>query len=196
MNNLQGLIFGEWLVLEKNGNTKDNHIKWLCKCSCGREFNVSSHDLKSGKSTKCKFCKSKTHGLCYTRIYKTYRNMLNRCFNENDCNYKDYGNRGITMCNEWRNDFMNFYNWAMQNGYNDNLEIERINNNDGYSPTNCRWATRKEQTRNTRRNKMFTLDGQTLTLTDWCIKLNINYERTRGRLRNGWKFEDAIKEVY
>lgn len=198
MHNLKGMKFGKWNVIERNGKTNDNHIKWLCQCDCGNKSNVSSNDLISGKSKQCIKCayeSKKTHGLYKSKLYKIYHSMINRCNNKNEKEFNNYGGRGIKVCDEWQNNFLNFYNWAMTNGYADNLSIDRIDNNGNYCPENCRWATRKEQNCNTRRNRLYTHNGKNLTLTDWCRELKINYERTRSRLRLGWNFEDAIKEV-
>ena len=116
---------------------------------------ILSNHLKSGKIKSCG-CLNKQgnpkHGLRYTRLYRIWINMKTRCYNKNTNRYKDYGARGITICNEWRNDFMSFYNWSMNNGYDENLTIDRINNDKNYEPSNCRWITVKEQNRNKRNN--------------------------------------------
>lgn len=135
------------------------------------------------------------HGKYKTKLYNVYHSMLDRCLNEKSKVYKHYGSRGIKVFDEWLKDFSNFYNWAIGNGYKEGLSIDRIDVNGNYEPSNCRWVTQKEQNINKRNNKRYTYNSQTKTLTEWCRDLNINYERTRSRIRMGWDFEKAIKEV-
>lgn len=100
---------------------------------------------------------------------------------------------GITVCDEWRNNFINFYNWAIVNGYDDNLSIDRIDNNKGYSPKNCRWATTIEQANNKRNIKMITYNGKTQSIPNWCRELNLNYKTVRTRINEyGWDIERAF----
>ena len=131
-----------------------------------------------------------------TRLYSIYRNMRTRCYNKNTTSYKDYGARGITVCDEWLNDYKLFSDWAMSNGYRDDLTLDRINYDKGYSPDNCRWVTTKVQSNNTRRNHYVTLNGITKTLKEWSEFYNINYRTVRDRLVRGWNYYDALtKEV-
>jgi hypothetical protein len=121
--------------------------------------------------------------------------MRQRCYSINDQAYKDYGGRGITICDEWKNNFESFYNWSLANGYTDGLTIDRINNNDGYSPQNCRWATPKEQANNRRSCRYFTFDGKTMNLMQWCNLLNLPYKIVHSRIyKSKWTFERAISQ--
>lgn len=119
--------------------------------------------------------------------------MKDRCYNKNNHAYKDYGLRGITICKEWLEDFEEFYKWAISNGYSDTLTIDRIDNDKGYLPDNCRWVTRNKQCINTRYNKFIEYKGKIQTLKEWTDELNIPYHRTWKRLNRGWTFERAIK---
>lgn len=121
------------------------------------------------------------HGMKHTRIYETWCGMKKRCYNPNSKSYKDYGERGIVVCDEWKNDFLSFYHWSVQNGYGENLQIDRIDTNGNYEPSNCRWITHAEQQRNRRNNIYIEHNGQKKSLTQWCAELNfsskIAYER-------------------
>lgn len=152
---LTGKKFGEWEVHEYSGGGM-----WLCRCSCGTMRNVNGGNLRQGKSTNCGCIKGKgennpyyKHGKRHTRLWSIWQNMKSRCYNTKVKSYQDYGGRGVYVCGEWKNDFEAFYTWAMNNGYADNLTIDRINNEKGYEPSNCRWVTRKEQNYNRRKRR-------------------------------------------
>lgn len=130
----------------------------IVRCDCGRLFKRNYYQIKYGHSTKCKECMYKnrkcgTHNKSKTRIYRIWQAMKRRCYTPNNTNYKNYGERGITVCDEWKNSFTAFYDWAMSNGYKDNLSIDRIDNNSGYSPNNCRWTNMHIQSANKRMSK-------------------------------------------
>ena len=140
------------------------------------------------------------HGKYKTRIYRIYIGMKQRCYNENCPSYDRYGGRGITVCDEWRGryGFHHFYDWSMENGYTDELSIDRIDNDGNYSPKNCRWVDRFVQNNNFSRNRNYTYNGETHSLSVWGrIRPNgLNYETLRSRLRDGWSVEKAFSEPY
>lgn len=134
------------------------------------------------------------HGLRDTRLFSIWSNMKTRCYNPKTPAFKDYGGRGITICDEWLNDFQAFYDWAMSNGYSDDLTIDRKDNDGNYSPDNCRWISQTKQCNNRRSNLAITLNGKTRTLMSWCNFYSINYKTVRDRLKRGWDIETALIE--
>lgn len=156
---LTGREFGRLKVIERQGSNKKRHALWLCACQCGNSKVISSQDLLSGNTNSCGcFRKEKnrdlnqTHKMTGTRLYVIWKGMKERCYRHTSPKYKDYGGRGIAICDEWKNDFQAFHDWAISHGYAENLTIDRINNDGGYEPSNCRWATIAEQNKNKRKN--------------------------------------------
>ena len=127
-----------------------------------------------------------------TRLHRIWAAMKARCCNENIPAYKYYGGRGITICDEWKDSFEKFYAWAVKSGYRDNLSIDRIDNNKGYSPENCRWATNKEQSNNQRSTRLLTYDGETHSLAEWADITGINYRTLIYRVNNNWDTGEAL----
>lgn len=196
IKDLTGQKFGRLTVIEYVGNKK-----WKCKCDCGNIVEVKSKSLCSGNTKSCGcYRKERTkelhtkHKGSNTRLYNIYYRMKNRCYYKNDINYKNYGARGIVVCNEWLNDFMNFYNWAMDNGYKEGLTIDRINTDGNYSPDNCKWSTPKQQAQNRRSNKNYTINGETRCLKDWCEILGLNYSTIYARInKQCWPIEKCLQ---
>lgn len=154
---LTGKQFGRLTVIEriKHNNTLGY---WICKCECGNEKIVPTNRLTQGMTKSCGCLnhdlvieRSTVHGLRHTRLYRIWNGMKQRCHNENHPRFKDWGGRGIKVCDEWKQSFKTFYDWSIQNGYSDNLSIDRINNNGNYDPNNCRWSTVQEQNKNKRK---------------------------------------------
>lgn len=201
-NNLTGQKFGRALVLKRVEN-KGIRVAYLCKCDCGNEFIALAHHLKGGGTKSCGCLRtelSKTrgkklltkHGKCKTRLYQIWASIKERCFCKTHRAFKDYGERGITICDEWANDFLVFEKWAHANGYSDNLTIDRIDVNGDYCPKNCRWATRQEQQNNRRACRYIEYNGKTKTIADWARYLNIPYGTLYNRIYKGWPIEAAF----
>ena len=157
---LTGQRFGRLLVVKRAGSDKQKRAKWECQCDCGNEAVVVSSYLINGETKSCGCLIRETignmnlsHGCSGTRLYGVWMHMKERCYKPSQKSYHRYGGRGITVCDEWRNDFGKFHEWAMENGYDENAPrgqctIDRIDNDKGYSPDNCRWADMKTQIHN------------------------------------------------
>ena len=176
---------------------KEHSIK-----ECAQEYNVSYSAIQtyllryniSHKKEDKKYNDYK-HGCVNTRLYRIWSNMKTRCANKNSPDYIRYGARGISVCREWFN-FTFFKEWAIANGYSDKLTLDRINNNRGYCPENCRWTSRQEQSNNTRRNKYITYKGLTKTIAQWAELLCIPYSVLYTRLyKLNWSVEEAFDQL-
>lgn len=181
---LTGKRFGRLVVveraedrIEKSGKRR---VMWKCLCDCGNEVTVLSDNIKRGLTLSCGCFRNEylskkmsTHGDTNTRLYGVWCAIKARCYNKNTDFYYRYGGRGITMCDSWRDNYENFRDWAMSNGYTEGLTIDRINNDLGYSPDNCRWATRKEQCNNRSTNRKIAFRGEVHTISEWAEILGI-----------------------
>ena len=145
---------------------------------------------KNEKLGKTKY--AKTHGLSKTRLHTIWHSMYCRCYYPSTNGYKNYGCRGIIICDEWKKDFVAFYNWAMENGYKENLTLDRIDVNGNYCPDNCKWSTAKQQSRNMRTNRYYTYNGETKTQIEWCEEYNICPTTFSDRIKSGWTIEQAL----
>lgn len=175
-NDLSNQKFGMLTAIKVVGKNSKGESIWECVCECGNIANVTCTNLKRGHTKSCgcykKIC-SITHNESKTRLYKIWKGMKNRCYNIQTPKYKSYGGRGIIVCDEWLENYPSFKKWAVENGYKDNLTIDRIDNNKGYSPHNCRWVTNKVQSNNKRNNCFINYLGQTLTISQWSEKIGI-----------------------
>lgn len=197
MIDLTGQRFGRLTVLGRAEN-KGLATMWECLCDCGNLKFIASSSLRNGITKSCGCLQREmvsttmmTHGKSKTSLYNKWHGIKQRCENQNNSCFKDYGGRGIKLCDEWQN-FDSFQEWALENGYQDELTIERINNNGNYEPGNCKWVTRKEQGNNKRNNRLLSYKGETKTMHQWSEESGVNYNTLYTRLQNGWSVEKAL----
>lgn len=198
LEDLSGQKFGKLTAISINHDTKDKRVRWNCICDCGSKTVVRACNLKSGEVKSCGCLaneNSKTHGMTNTRLYRIYKKMYRRCYRPKTKYYENYGGRGITICSEWLGEhgFEDFAKWSMENGYSDNLSIDRKDNDKGYSPDNCRWATAKEQANNTRSTVFLTYKRETKSASEWSEITGIRQDTLTNRKRNGWTDEECIE---
>lgn len=189
---LIGLKFGKLTVIDSCGCDKYKHYMSKVRCECGKEYIVPDTELIYGRRDGCRSCNMKKHGMTNTPLFERWSSMKQRCYDKNHNNYKHYGGRGIVMCDEWENDFQSFYDWSVENGYKENLTIDRIDNNGNYEPSNCRWVDMKTQSNNRRTNRKIEVSGEMYSISDlgsmYCIKPGT----LRFRLESGWDVSKAL----
>ena len=180
---LTGQCFGRLTVLEFVP-TEDKRTYWRCRCDCGNICIVWGANLKKGATKSCG-CNYKKHGLTYRRIYTIWASMKQRCLNPNNTHYKIYGGRGIGVCDEWKNDVAAFEKWALINGYDDNLTLDRIDVNGNYEPSNCRWISLREQQRNRQDNILVKYNKKLMCLKDASEESGIKWTTLFTRYKKG-----------
>ena len=185
---LTGQKFGNLTVIKRIPAKKTT---WQCKCNCGNITNVYRGSLLNGDTKSCG-CKAgyRKHGMSQTRQFRIWYHVINRCNSPSDDSYELYGGRGIKVCNRWL-DFSNFWE-DMKEGYSDELSIERKDVNGNYEPDNCKWATAKEQSNNTRRNVKITFNGETKNISQWASEIGLGLNPLKGRIKRGWGIERAL----
>lgn len=199
---LTGKKFGRLTVI-KRGPNKGTSVYWFCQCDCGAKRIIRGDALKQGKTKSCgclqkdvarkirlnsRICKKEHYRLRYI-----YDLMKSRCYYVRNIRYNNYGGRGITVCDEWKNDFKVFYNWAITNGYKENLTIDRIDNNGNYEPSNCRWVDMKTQQNNKSNNYLVTYNNETHTVAEWSKITGLKESTLHMRLKNyKWTVEMAL----
>ena len=202
IKDLTGQKFNRLEVLEFAGRNKHNTALWKCKCDCGNITTATTYGLTHGAKKSCgcyhieksreNFKDNATHGLSKTQLYTTWKNMRQRCNNPHNKRYSSYGGRGIGICDEW-NDYQVFHDWMMEHGWEPGLTLERIDNDKGYSPDNCRIATWKEQVRNRRKTVYLTYKNEKKPLSEWVEIFGLNMKTCYGRLHDyGWSNPEEI----
>lgn len=212
---LTGQRFGRLTVIKR---APDHFTKsgtritmWNCICDCGKEKDVTANALRKGVTRSCgcysnevkskllserNTVNAKLYGVSHERLFPVWSAIRRRCYSTNDDFYSIYGGRGIVMCEEWKNNYPAFRNWALSSGWKEGLSIDRIDNNGPYCPENCRWATAKEQANNRRSNRRFSAFGETLNIQQWSERLGIPYNRLRYRLvQRGMSVQGAMEDL-
>lgn len=197
-----GNRYGRLVVIEE-APSRNGAAMWICKCECGNTTKpITGSDLRSGKVQSCKCLhnellsqKMKKHGETKTRLHRIWQNMKRRCDTPSVGCYDVYGGRGIKVCEEWLHDYPAFRDWALANGYADDLSIDRIDPDGNYCPENCRWATTKEQSNNLRKNIVVEINKEKHTLAEWSRISGIKYLTLYQRYLRGWNGEDLLKKV-
>lgn len=189
----KGDRFGRLKVVHEDGN------KWICQCDCGNSKKVARNSLITGRTKSCGCLQKEKaaeaqnkHGMYNTRIYRIWSSMKTRCTNDNYSESKHYKDRGISLCKDWES-FERFYLWATKSGYEEGLTIDRIDNNKGYSPDNCRWSTPTEQAFNRRSNLIVEYKGERKPLKQFSYELGFNYHMVWKRIKSGWDIARAIE---
>ncbi len=197
-----GLKFSRLTVLKRIGVNKHGHVVYLCRCDCGNATPVEGDMLAKGNTKSCGCLQieaaskiNRTHGFTrggkLPREYITWESLKSRCYSPTNINYKSYGGRGIGVCKRWRHSFPNFLK-DMGKKPTPEHSIERKNNDKDYKPSNCRWATLKEQANNRRDTRRFTFQGKTKTVTDWSEITKFKAKTILARIKRGWAIEKAL----
>ena len=192
----KGDKFNKLTAVKFSHRNKRSQQFWLFRCDCGSEKIICVSSVKNNSSKSCGCLQKEglkerltTHGMCKTKIYRSWAEMKRRCLNKNDTGYKDYGGRGITVCKEWLK-FENFYDDMREMPKNKTLD--RIDNNGDYFKKNCKWSTPKEQANNRRNSHFLTYKGKTQTIAQWAEELEINDKKLWSRIKGGWDTEKAL----
>lgn len=202
--NLTKIRFGRLVALGPIGKTVGGQIMWLCLCDCGNKTNVRSSHLLQGTIVSCgcfglerSIATHKKHGMSRAPIYAQWSSIVQRCTNPNCKEYRYYGGREdhpIQICDEWRNSFESFRDYMSQlpNYGEDGYSIDRVDNNDDYKPGNVRFATKEQQSQNTRQNHMLTFNGKTQGVSAWGRETGLGHQTISKRLLRGWSVELAL----
>lgn len=187
------------------GNGRSYHTYYNCICDCGKTCIVQGTKLRNGHTQSCGCYRHERqieantkHNGRYSRLYIVWCNMKGRCYNPNDNRFSNYGGRGITVCEEWKDDFEQFRKWAEKSGYNPGAKrgectLDRIDVNKEYSPANCRWVNNQVQANNKTTNRILNYKGETKTLSEWARRIGINADTLQSRLSHNWSIEKAIE---
>lgn len=196
---ISGQRFGMLTAIKMVGKNERNNALWLCMCDCGGECVRATVELRKRDNHSCG-CMAKehlrkmsdkniTHEMTGSRIYGCYKGMMSRCYRPNDIHFPAYGGRGIIVCDEWKNNSKAFIDWALTNGYSDDLTIERIDVNGNYEPSNCKWIPMSEQYDNKQKNIMIEWNGEKHCAAYWSRVTGINANTIRWRYKHGWDVE-------
>jgi hypothetical protein len=196
---LVGMKFGKLTVFERLQSNNHGEMTWLCVCDCGNKKITTSNKLTHGLTVSCNECRYKIvasknykHGMEPINLWYRYTNMKDRCYNPNYELYHRYGGRGIKVCDEWLESFVPFKKWALENGYQEGLTLDRIDNDGNYCPENCRWATVREQANNRSTNRFVKVNNEVDTLANWVRRTGLPYWRAKDMINKGMSGDDVF----
>lgn len=200
---ITGQRFGRLEAVKMNRRDERTRIRyWLCKCDCGNFTEVNIAKLRNGHTKSCGCLMTDVNrnkifidGRSKTNLYQRWLYMKKRCYNKNNQDYKDYGGRGITICDEWLKDYTSFKKWAYANGFKENLSIDRIDVNGNYEPSNCRWVDSDIQSKNKRNNVFLEKNGEVKILQEWAGELGISKTTLKRQVLKGIKVGKDFKIV-
>lgn len=201
-----GKIYGRLLVIQVGDRVEGRRGKYVyAHCECGNVKDYLVNNLQRGMTKSCGCLRKEvtkdrnseiTYGLSRHPLRGVWRNMIERCYNKDSESFKNYGGRGVGICNEWREDFIQFFNWAISNGWNFGIELDRVNNNGDYCPENCRFVTRMENSRNKRNNIWVEYRGERKILKDWATYFGVSYKALHKKMKyKGFTFLSALKSM-
>lgn len=203
--NISGQKFGRLIAIERIGQDEQGILLWKCKCECGNEVIVRVSNLINGHTKSCGCLQKEKAAEVNTihggtkrenksRLFVVWCNMKSRCFNEKATGYGYCGARGISVCRKWRESYEVFRKWSLENGYSEDLQIDRIDNERNYKPANCRWITSQKQNNNRRNNRLLTYQGETKTVAEWARKVEIKRGTLSARInRSNWSVKKALE---
>lgn len=198
---LTGQRFGRLVALGPIGQTKGTQIIWECLCDCGKIHAVQSTHLRTGHTSSCGCLaneltsrRTRTHGMSRSKIHYIWVAIIQRCCNPSNKGYENYGGRGISMADEWRDSFASFYSYVsgLEHFGTPKYSVDRIDNDAGYIPGNLRWVPRVVQNRNKRDNRIITIDGRSQCLSVWEAELGFKPGTAKRRIYRGWTEEEAL----
>jgi hypothetical protein len=199
---ITGKKFNRLLVLRASGRDKYGQAIWDCRCDCGNEITATGYQIRNGRIMSCGCYlheitveRDTKHGKSGIRIYRIWSGMKTRCTNKNRKEYKHYGGRGITVCAEWKDNFLSFYEWAMSHGYRDDLTIDRKDNDGNYEPGNCRWIKKPLQVLNYSQNKNYIIEGEKKCLSEWCRVFGVPRKMVSFRIAKGLDILSSIEKT-
>lgn len=210
LNDLTDKTFGKLRVIGMAERTQKKTF-WVCECECGNKKEIRSDSLTSKRTSSCGCVKKMQDAInlktsdriknatytSKTRLYRIWQLMHDRCLNPNNTRWDNYGGRGIAICGEWqRPNFENFKNWALVNGYNEKLSIDRIENDGNYESDNCRWSNNKDQCNNRGNNVKITMNGQTRNMKQWCEELKLDYGLVSSRHQRGMSLDKMFSRQH
>ena len=201
VKDITGNVYGRLTVVSLE-ELRRGKAFWRCQCECGNTSVVAGDKLRRGITKSCGCLQNelrhegsnhRTHGMTKTKLYVMWCNMKARCHSVNSSMYYCYGERGISVCEEWRNSFDEFRRWAFSTGYSEGLSIERIDVDGNYEPKNCKWVPLKDQSLNQRRSHRVTAFGKTQTIKEWADESGLKYDTIERRINQyGWTPEEAL----